>query len=224
MVRRGIALLFATAARGFYLGGRRRESVVTRRLWTIRWETLDGVRVIKGVSDGELLRSALMKRGVSPHNGNSRLINCRGLGTCGTCAVEITEGSVLPLEKNAREKLRLNFPPHTNSSSLRLACQCRVNGDVAVVKHSGFWGQYDELAEANTAREYFGELEYALDPSSSEIVCGECDGTRTVPCPQCDGRDCSICRGSGMVVCRSCFRGDPWDIEAVRAEAKRRPD
>ena len=32
------------------------------------------------------------------------------------------------------------------------------------------------------------------------------------------------CRGSGQVVCRACFKGDPWDLEAVRERARRRPD
>lgn len=38
---------------------------------------------------GAKLRTALLQAGVSPHNGRATLINCRGLGTCGTCAVEI---------------------------------------------------------------------------------------------------------------------------------------
>lgn len=41
------------------------------------------------VLQGTKLRTALLQNGVSPHNGNAKLINCRGLGTCGTCAVEI---------------------------------------------------------------------------------------------------------------------------------------
>jgi ferredoxin len=38
---------------------------------------------------GSKLRTAMLLNGVSPHNGKAQLINCRGLGTCGTCAVEI---------------------------------------------------------------------------------------------------------------------------------------
>lgn len=33
----------------------------------------------------------LLHGGVSPHNDKARAINCRGLGTCGTCAVEIRQ-------------------------------------------------------------------------------------------------------------------------------------
>jgi hypothetical protein len=41
------------------------------------------------VPHGATLRSALLRGGLSPHNGGAEAINCRGLGTCGTCAVEI---------------------------------------------------------------------------------------------------------------------------------------
>ncbi|KAJ8613492.1 hypothetical protein CTAYLR_002161 [Chrysophaeum taylorii] len=202
---------------------------------TVRWETLDGLRVIQGVQSGELLRSALLKRGVSPHNGNAQLINCRGLGTCGTCAVEI-DGAVEPSDRNARENLRLSLPPHTNSSHLRLACQCRVVGDVKVKKYAGFWGhRVDGLANAVQARAYLGDLEYALDPSAASIRCGVCGGDEFVACAECSGTGtdvranrrslpCVACRGSGFVICRSCFKGDPWDLDQVRARAARRPD
>jgi ferredoxin len=123
------------------------------------------------IQKGEVLRSAMLKRGTSVHNGKSRLINCRGLGTCGTCAVEINcngnDDAIEPVERNTREKVRLNFYPHGSndqSSNLRLACQCQVNGDICVTKRSGFWGQDSEdLAEEYDAQLYFGELEYILD-------------------------------------------------------------
>jgi ferredoxin len=51
-------------------------------------------------------------QGATPHNAWARLVNCRGLGTCGTCAVEI-EGDALPREWTSREKLRFRLPPHT---------------------------------------------------------------------------------------------------------------
>ena len=50
---------------------------------------------------------------VSPYNGNAKYINCRGLGTCGTCAVEINNQSeVEPSQRKKIENFRLNFPPH----------------------------------------------------------------------------------------------------------------
>jgi ferredoxin len=141
---------------------------------TINFQTKDGAKSIEA-KDGEVLRSALLKRGVSPHNANSRLINCRGLGTCGTCAVEITptsDGGLIPIERNVKENMRLSFPPHdpaSQASNLRLACQVQVCGDATVVKRNGFWGQGEDLAEEFDANLYFGDLEYILDDRSPSI-------------------------------------------------------
>jgi ferredoxin len=88
---------------------------------------------------GDTLRDVLLGAGLSPHNGRASWLNCRGLGTCGTCAVEVT-GPVS--EKTARETWRLNFPPHRAPSPLRLSCQVKVMGDLTVVKHEGFWGEH----------------------------------------------------------------------------------
>jgi len=87
---------------------------------------------------GDNLRKALLKADVSPYNGAATWLNCQGLGTCGTCAVEL-KGAVSPLTKV--EKWRLNFPPHKSNSGLRLACQCKVEGNLELVKHKGFWGE-----------------------------------------------------------------------------------
>jgi ferredoxin len=87
---------------------------------------------------GSNLRQVMLDAGLHPYNGRARYFNCRGLGTCGTCAVRI-EGDVSPVTKI--EKWRLNFPPHTSESNLRLACQCFVIGDVEVKKQQGFWGE-----------------------------------------------------------------------------------
>jgi ferredoxin len=38
------------------------------------------------------------------------------------------------------ERWRLSFPPHRRDSDLRLACQLRVERDLVVHKHGGFWG------------------------------------------------------------------------------------
>lgn len=94
----------------------------------------------------EKLRDVLLRSGVPLHNGG-RLITCRGLGTCGTCAVSVM-GSVLPRRRTARE-FRLTLPPHSeansNSKGLRLACQTRVVGDVSAVKFDGFWGHGERI-------------------------------------------------------------------------------
>ena len=88
---------------------------------------------------GAILREVLLAADETPHNGRSQLLNCRGHGSCGTCAVAV-DGSVS--EPTRRERLRLSVPPHDPDSGLRLACQTLVLGDVAVEKFDGFWGQH----------------------------------------------------------------------------------
>lgn len=130
--------------------------------------------------------------------------------------------------------LRCGRPPNP---ALRLACQCTVAGDLLVRKRAGFWGSNaSALAPASEGTTYFGEIEYVLDSKSPPPEpCPVCDGSELVPCPLCEGtglRDlgqpeasqCSACGGSGQVVCRSCFSGDPFDLAAVRQRAKQRPD
>ncbi len=88
---------------------------------------------------GDVLRDVLLAAGLSPHNGTADALNCRGHGSCGTCAVAV-EGAVS--DPTRRERLRLATPPHDGDSPLRLACQTRVLGDVTVEKFPGFWGQH----------------------------------------------------------------------------------
>ncbi|MEL6139891.1 MAG: 2Fe-2S iron-sulfur cluster-binding protein [Cyanobacteria bacterium J06628_6] len=91
---------------------------------------------------GDNLRRVLLKDGVDLYNGNARAINCRGIGSCGTCAVKIE-----PLVENAvsaanwRDRTRRSLPPHQPQRDLRLACQTQVLGDIRVTKYDGFWGQ-----------------------------------------------------------------------------------
>jgi len=92
---------------------------------------------------GQTLRRGLLDAGLSPHNARARWLNCKGFGSCGTCAVEI-EGEVG--ERTAMERWRLDFPPHQADRGLRLACQVRVQADLVVRKHPGFWGQHVPMA------------------------------------------------------------------------------
>jgi ferredoxin len=115
---------------------------------------------------GATLRDVLLEAGETPHNGRARALNCRGHGTCGTCAVslrpvdgdadggrnagedgedrETADGARVVSEVDRRERARLSFPPHDPASGLRLSCRTRVYGDVRVEKHPGFWGQHVE--------------------------------------------------------------------------------
>jgi ferredoxin len=87
---------------------------------------------------GANLRRVLLDAQAPLYNGVAAAIHCRGLGTCGTCAVQIV-GPVS--EITAVEHWRLGFPPHQRGSGLRLACQCKVLGDLHLTKHAGIWGQ-----------------------------------------------------------------------------------
>ena len=96
---------------------------------------------------GDNLRRVLLAAGVDLYNGQSKLINCRGIGSCGTCAVAIepVEDTLLESgavsEVNWRDRTRRSLPPHDPSRDLRLACQTQVLGDIHVTKYDGFWGQ-----------------------------------------------------------------------------------
>lgn len=89
------------------------------------------------VEDNSNLRSSIISAGLSPHNGKAKYLNCKGFGTCGTCAVAIEPDD---RNLNSMEKWRLSFPPHKIENNLRLACQIKVNNDLNVIKFSGFWG------------------------------------------------------------------------------------
>jgi ferredoxin len=92
---------------------------------------------------GANLRQVLLDNGIDVYNGAASVVNCHGLGTCGTCAVEV-HGIVSDLEW--REKTRLSLPPHSLENGRRLACQVKVLSDVMVTKYDGFWGQDDRVA------------------------------------------------------------------------------
>lgn len=87
---------------------------------------------------GANLRSVLLEAGIALYNGKAAWINCRGIGSCGTCAVRV-EGEVS--EANWRDRGRRSLPPHDRDRDLRLACQTRVLGNVRVTKFDEFWGQ-----------------------------------------------------------------------------------
>ncbi|MCR9152760.1 MAG: 2Fe-2S iron-sulfur cluster-binding protein [Croceimicrobium sp.] len=94
---------------------------------------------VSAKNKGKSLRRALIEQGDNPHNGKSSWLNCKGMGTCGTCAIKVLKGHVPPL--NARESWRLNFPPHKKQNQLRLACQIELQGPLELEKYPGFWGE-----------------------------------------------------------------------------------
>jgi len=90
---------------------------------------------------GANLRQVLLANGVEVYNGQAKIINCRGIGTCGTCAVQVEGGVSAP---NWKDRTRRSLPPHDLSRNLRLSFQAQVLGDVQVTKYDGFWGQGDQ--------------------------------------------------------------------------------
>ena len=66
---------------------------------------------IENIKAGTILRTALLKAGLTPHNGQAKTVNCKGIGSCGTCALKITKGNVAPKERGLKENVRLNMPP-----------------------------------------------------------------------------------------------------------------
>jgi ferredoxin len=92
-------------------------------------------------SQGQNLRRILIDNGLTPHNHESKYINCKGLGTCGTCAVHIL--GALNGKMNPIEKIRLSLPPFHSKHKLRLACQINVTSNIEVTKGDGFWGEKD---------------------------------------------------------------------------------
>jgi ferredoxin len=89
---------------------------------------------------GANLRQVLLANDVEVYNGPAKTVNCHGLGTCGTCTVQV-EGEVS--EASWREKARRSLPPHSLKQDRRLSCQTKVLGDVRVTKYDGVWGQGD---------------------------------------------------------------------------------
>ena len=90
---------------------------------------------------GANLRQVLLQQGIDLYNGSAKVINCRGIGTCGTCSVHISGSVSAP---NWRDRARRALPPHQAERDLRLACQTQVMGDIRVTKYDEFWGQGTE--------------------------------------------------------------------------------
>jgi len=98
------------------------------------------------VPAGANLRVVALDAGVKLYNGINgygaglnAVLNCHGLGTCGTCRVLITKGMENTSAKTIREKVQFNLNPLEqaaylgNEDTLRLACCTKVRGDIDVV-------------------------------------------------------------------------------------------
>lgn len=94
-------------------------------------------------SKGQNLRKVLLSHSFNLYNNRAKYLNCRGIGTCGCCAVEI-KGNVYPSSPGILESKRIDLLSPINITNLRLACYCKVIEDIEIVKHAGFWGELNK--------------------------------------------------------------------------------
>ena len=83
------------------------------------------------------LRRTALLAGLPLYNGLAKILNCRGMGSCGTCRVRAEPAEALT-PPTFFERIRGCRGP------MRLACQTRVASDkqdVTVTKMSGFSGK-----------------------------------------------------------------------------------
>lgn len=107
------------------------------------------------VPAGANLRAEARKAGIELYKGPHKLVNCLGFGLCGSCRVYVKKGqenvSKPGVVENFTVKSGLNPEPFFaylgHENELRLACQCRVNGDIEVETQAPcnfhgekFWG------------------------------------------------------------------------------------
>lgn len=86
------------------------------------------------VPAGANLRTEALRAGVQLYPGVHKVLNCHGLGQCGSCRVLITKGMENTSRKGLLESARMavSLAYIGNEQTMRLACQTRVNGDITV--------------------------------------------------------------------------------------------
>ena len=79
-------------------------------------------------ADEANLRIKALENGIDLYTLINKMMNCGGVGQCGTCIVEIVEGmeNLSPRTKVEEQKLKKRPPNY------RLACQTQVKGPVTV--------------------------------------------------------------------------------------------
>ncbi|HBE57640.1 MAG TPA: iron ABC transporter substrate-binding protein [Cyanobacteria bacterium UBA11159] len=79
-------------------------------------------------ANGANLREKALQNGIDLYTLMGKMMNCGGYGQCGTCIVEVVEGTENLSPKTDVEKRKLKKKPDT----YRLACQTLVNGPICV--------------------------------------------------------------------------------------------
>lgn len=91
------------------------------------------------VPQGANLRKAAQMAGVQLYPHIHQVLNCHGLGQCGSCRVLITKGMDNVNRMGLMEKLRLKASMAFigNEDTMRLSCKTVVNGDIEVKTRPG---------------------------------------------------------------------------------------
>jgi ferredoxin len=86
------------------------------------------------VPEGANLRKEALAAGVALYPGIHKVVNCHGLGQCGSCRVLITKGMENTSRRGILEAVRMavSLAYIGNESTMRLACQTKVKGDITV--------------------------------------------------------------------------------------------
>lgn len=79
-------------------------------------------------ADGANLREKALQNDIDLYKFMGKMMNCGGVGQCGTCIVEVVEGMENLSDRTEFEQRKLKKKPN----SYRLACQTTVNGAVSV--------------------------------------------------------------------------------------------
>ena len=87
------------------------------------------------VGKGANLRRSLILSGHNPQSGFEQALNCRGLGMCGTCWVEVVEGEENLSPPSKMEQLPTSPFKRLGVKGRRLSCQTRVYGDCVIRLH-----------------------------------------------------------------------------------------
>ncbi len=88
-----------------------------------------GESITTTVDTTSVLRTVILDTGAQLYGGMDRLMNCGGMGNCGTCLVDVVEGADLLSEQTAAELRKVKAGKL--KEGWRMSCQCLVGGDAA---------------------------------------------------------------------------------------------
>lgn len=102
-------------------------------------------KVTVEAQDGEDIRSVARKNGVQLYSGPHKVLNCMGMGACGSCNVSVKSGSDNCTPRTFCERIVAKWLTplplflikilSNPQKDVRLACQTKVHGDVEVETH-----------------------------------------------------------------------------------------